>query len=105
MFEALRRLRPANMPEQKKVSVVILGWNGRNFMEKFLPSVVQFTPADLCEIIVADNGSTDGSIEFLQKNYPHIRIILNSRNGGFAGGYNDALKEVNSPYYTPESGC
>ena len=49
------------MSSQKKVAVVILGWNGKNFMEKFLPSVMQYTSLDLCEIIVADNGSTDGS--------------------------------------------
>lgn len=87
------------MSSHKKVAVVILSWNGKDFLEKFLPSVVQFTPTELCEIIVADNQSTDDSIEFLKNNYPGIRIIQNRRNGGYAGGYNDALKEVNAEYY------
>lgn len=85
--------------EQKKVAVVILGWNGKKYLEQFLPSVIQHTSPSLCEIIVADNCSTDGSVEFVRKNYPGIRIIQNSRNGGYAGGYNDALKLVQAEYY------
>ena len=87
------------MTATKKVAVVILGWNGRKFLEQFLPSVVQHTSPELCEIIVADNLSTDDSVQFVQKNYPTVRIIQNTRNGGYAGGYNDALKQVNTEYY------
>ncbi|HLP21847.1 MAG TPA: glycosyltransferase family 2 protein [Chitinophagales bacterium] len=87
------------MSQTKKVAVVILSWNGKKFLEQFLPSVVQHTSPQLCEIIVADNQSSDGSIEFLQRHYPNIRIIQNPRNGGYAGGYNDALKHVNAEYY------
>ncbi|HLP53304.1 MAG TPA: glycosyltransferase family 2 protein [Chitinophagales bacterium] len=87
------------MNQAKKVAVVILSWNGKKFLEQFLPSVVQHTSAQLCEIIVADNQSSDGSIEFLQQHYPNVRIIQNPRNGGYAGGYNDALKHVNAEYY------
>lgn len=87
------------MSYTKKVAVVILSWNGIKFLEQFLPSVVQHTSTDLCEIIVADNCSTDHSVEFIKKNFPQVRVIQNSRNAGFAGGYNDALKWVNTEYY------
>lgn len=87
------------MNDEKKVAVVILSWNGKKYLEQFLPSVVQFTTPGLCEIIVADNCSTDGSVEFVKTYYPNIRLIQNIRNGGYAGGYNDALKQVNSKYF------
>ena len=79
--------------------MVILGWNGKKFLEQFLPSVIKNTSTDLCEIIVADNCSTDGSVDFVKENFPAIHIIQNPRNGGYAGGYNDALKQVNAEYY------
>ena len=87
------------MNNQKKVAVVILSWNGKKFLEDFLPSVVQNTSPQLCEIIVADNCSTDDSVQFVKTNYPNIRVIQNTRNGGYAGGYNDALKQVDAKYY------
>jgi len=87
------------MAGSKKVAVVILGWNGKKYLHDFLPSVIKNTPAELCEIIVADNCSTDGSVEFVHQNYPQIRVIQNTRNGGYAGGYNDALKHVDAEYY------
>jgi GT2 family glycosyltransferase len=83
----------------KKIAVVILSWNGKEFLEQFLPSVVKHTPAELCEIVVADNCSSDNSVEFVRNNFPSVRIIQNKENNGFAGGYNDALKQVDSPYY------
>jgi len=83
----------------KKVAVVILGWNGKKFLEQFLPGVVEHTPQDYCEIVVADNASTDGSVQYVQDNYPQITIVQNGRNGGYAGGYNDALKKINATYY------
>ncbi len=82
-----------------KVAVVILGWNGKKYLEQFLPSVVKHTSAKLCEIIVADNCSNDNSVDFVRKNFSQIRIIQNARNGGFAGGYNEALKQVNAEYF------
>lgn len=82
----------------KQIAVVILNWNGRTFLEKFLPSVVQYSHKE-ADIIVADNASTDDSIEFLIENYPQIRIIRNDVNVGFASGYNQALKEVKNKYY------
>ena len=82
-----------------KVAVVILNWNGRALMEKFLPSVVKYTNKDIAEVIVADNDSSDDSVEFLEKNYPDIRIIRLDKNYGFAGGYNMALKQVDAEYF------
>ena len=82
----------------KKVSVVILNWNGRDFLAKFLPDVIRHSSAE-ADIIVADNASTDDSVGFLRKNFPQIRIIQNSVNGGFAKGYNDALSLIDSEYY------
>lgn len=87
------------MSERKKVAVVILGWNGKKYLEQFMPSVVKYTTHPAYEIIVADNCSTDDSVAFMKQHYPQVRLILNKRNGGYAGGYNDALKEVNAEYY------
>ncbi|HET6992928.1 MAG TPA: glycosyltransferase, partial [Bacteroidia bacterium] len=81
-----------------KAAVVILNWNGRKFLEQFLPAVVKYNPS-FSEIIVADNNSSDDSIDWLNKNFPAIRIIRNSSNGGFAKGYNDALRQVDAEYY------
>lgn len=86
------------MTKVPKVAAVILNWNGQSFLEKFLPSVVASTYLRL-EIIVGDNASTDGSIEFLQKNYPSIRIIQNDENYGFAGGYNRILEQLDNEYF------
>ncbi len=81
----------------KKVAVVILNWNGEELLKKFLPSVAETLP-QYAELIVADNASTDGSINFLNTIYPNIKIIQNTTNGGFAKGYNDALKHVHNEY-------
>ena len=80
------------------VAIVILNWNGRKFLEKFLPSVMASVYASK-KIIVADNASTDDSIHFLEENYPQVSIIQNSSNEGFAKGYNTALKQVTADYY------
>lgn len=80
-----------------KIAVVILNFNGKDFLEKFLPNVIK--NSQNAEVIVADNCSTDTSVEFLKSNYPDIRIIQNPVNGGFASGYNEALKHVTAEYY------
>lgn len=80
-----------------RLSVVILNWNGRRHLERYLPSVVENTSGD-AEVIVADNGSTDDSLQWLRLAYPDVRIIRLQRNYGFAGGYNRALKELESDY-------
>lgn len=86
------------MSSLPKVAIVILNWNGRNHLEKFLPSVVSSSYLNY-EIIVADNGSNDESIKFLATNYPNIGLIQFNENYGFAKGYNEALKQVESDYY------
>ena len=75
------------------VAIVILNWNGVGFLEAFLGKVVAYSSD--AQIVVADNASTDNSVAFIKDNYPTVRIIENQQNGGFAKGYNDALKEVN----------
>ncbi|MCP4882996.1 MAG: glycosyltransferase family 2 protein [Flavobacteriales bacterium] len=81
-----------------KIAIIILNWNGRKLMEKFLPSVIAHSLDD-ADVYVADNNSTDDSIPFLKEKYPQIHIIQNSTNGGFAKGYNDALKHVKADVY------
>ncbi|HET8861229.1 glycosyltransferase family 2 protein [Marivirga sp.] len=79
------------------VAVVILNFNGRNYLEKFLPNVIQ--NSDPYEIIIADNASTDDSVEFLNNTFPKLRLIEIPENLGYAGGYNYALKQIESDYY------
>lgn len=83
----------------KKVAVVILNYNGKKMLADFLPGVIENTNGDMAEIVVADNKSTDGSVEFMQEAFPYIRLILNDENYGFAGGYNKALEKVEAEYY------
>ncbi|MGO4773190.1 glycosyltransferase family 2 protein [Flavobacterium sp. W22_SRS_FK3] len=80
-----------------KIAVVILNWNGIKLLEQFLPSVIQFSQD--ATIYVADNASTDDSVNFVQQNFPTVKIIKNTGNHGFAKGYNDALKGVNTEIY------
>jgi len=82
----------------KRVAVVILNWNGKDFLRKFLHSVVQFSKED-ARVIVADNNSTDDSIAFLREHYPNVEIIVNKHNYGFAKGYNESLKHVDAEYF------
>lgn len=79
------------------VAVVILNWNGRSMLERFLPSVLACS-AD-ARVIVADNGSTDDSVEFLRQQYPQVQLILFDKNYGFAEGYNRALEQVEADYF------
>lgn len=84
--------------QKPKVATAILNWNGKHWLEKFLPSV-SATDYTNHQIVVIDNGSTDDSIEFLQEHYPQVMIVVNQGNYGFAGGYNEGLKEVDADYY------
>ncbi|MCX6231523.1 MAG: glycosyltransferase family 2 protein [Bacteroidetes bacterium] len=81
-----------------KTAVVILNWNGKKFLEKFLPFVINYSSED-ADVIIADNASSDDSLAFMQATYPEIRIIKNNENGGFSKGYNDALAQVDAEYY------
>ncbi len=80
-----------------KVAVVILNWNGRKHLQQFLPSVVEHS--DFATVYVADNGSTDDSVDFLKKNFPQVKLVLLDKNYGFAGGYNKALAQIEAEYY------
>lgn len=80
-------------------AVVILNWNGKAFLEKYLPSLIECTQNESSFIVVADNGSTDGSVAWMEAEYPQIQLIEFDRNYGFTGGYNRALQEVDADYY------
>ena len=80
-----------------KIAVVILNWNGKKLLEQFLPSVVKYSKE--ASVYVADNASTDDSISFIEHHYPKVHIIKNNQNGGYAKGYNDALKSLKEPVF------
>lgn len=80
-----------------KLAIVILNWNGKKWLEKFLPNVVEHSQN--AEVYVIDNGSTDDSNDFLQTNFPSVKIIKNDKNYGFAGGYNEGLKKIGAEIY------
>ena len=80
-----------------KIAVVILNWNGEKLLGQFLPSVVKYSPE--ASIYVADNASTDSSVTFVKSNFPTVQVIENKKNSGFAGGYNQALKQVEADIY------
>ena len=81
-----------------KVALVILNWNGLDYLKKFLPSICASNYPQL-DIIVGDNASTDNSVQFLADNYPNIRVISNDQNYGFAGGYNRVLAQLDCDYF------
>ncbi|MDN3666988.1 glycosyltransferase family 2 protein [Algibacter miyuki] len=80
-----------------KLAIVILNWNGKQLLEQFLPSVIAHSTE--AEIYVADNASTDDSMSFLKSQYPSIKTIQNAKNGGYAKGYNDALKHIKADVF------
>ncbi len=80
-----------------KIAIVILNWNGQQLLEKFLPTVVNFSTE--ATVYVADNASTDTSITFISENFPTVKIIQNMVNGGYAKGYNDALKNLSEAIF------
>lgn len=84
--------------QQPSVAIVILNWNGQRFLEQFLPALKQTTYSN-CTIVVADNGSTDNSVSFLNQYHPDVAQVFNGKNKGFAGGYNAALQQVQADYY------
>lgn len=82
-----------------KVAVIILNWNGTKLLREFLPSVVQNTNPELADVIVADNGSTDDSLDYVKSAFPNVRIIAFAENYGFAEGYNKAIALCNDYEY------
>ena len=82
----------------KPIAVIILNWNGEQLLRKYLPQVVATTDAEIADVIVADNGSTDGSVEVLQKEFPQVKTIQFPENYGFAEGYNRAIEQTRYKY-------
>ncbi len=80
-----------------KVAIAILNWNGKNWLEKFLPNVILHSQN--ADIYVIDNASTDDSVDFIQSHFPEVKIVKNSSNSGFAGGYNEGLKKIDAEIY------
>lgn len=86
------------MPSLPSVAVVILNWNGKKFLQQFLPSVTASTYKNYV-VVVGDNASDDDSVNFLTTHYPQIKIIRNPVNEGFAKGYNTVLRQVQADYF------
>lgn len=86
------------MTVSPSVAIVILNWNGKHYLQQFLPSILTSGYSNY-RLIIADNASTDDSLDFLKITYPEIEIIQLRKNFGFAKGYNEALKEVTADYY------
>lgn len=80
-----------------KLAIVILNWNGAKMLEKYLPSVLEYSKEAV--VYVADNASTDDSVSLLKEKFPSCRLILLDKNWGFAEGYNKALEQVEAEYY------
>ena len=86
------------METQKiKIAVVVLNWNGKSWLEKFLPTLINHSKE--ATVFVADNASTDESVSFVKDNFPTVKIIVNASNGGYAKGYNDVLKQIDAEYF------
>lgn len=88
-----------NHSAMDKIAIVILNWNGVGMMEKFLPSVLQYSIEDGATVYVADNASTDNSMQMLKEKFPQVRTIQLEKNWGFAEGYNKALAQIDAEYY------
>lgn len=87
------------MESPLKVAVVILNWNGAELLRKFLPNVIEHSRLKEVEVIVADNASSDNSLEVLETEFSDIRTVILEKNYGFAGGYNKALEQIEATYY------
>lgn len=87
------------MSKTGKIAVVILNWNGVKLFPEFLPSIIEHSQGENIEIIVADNGSTDGSLSYLKENFPEVALMDLVENYGFAKGYNVALNQIEADYF------
>ncbi|MHA6697604.1 glycosyltransferase family 2 protein [Chryseobacterium sp. A301] len=85
------------MTSTPDLAIAILNWNGKKWLEKFLPSVAMHSEG--AQIYVIDNASSDDSIDFLNENYPQVQIVVNAQNHGFAAGYNEGLKKIKAKFY------
>ena len=82
----------------KQVGVIILNWNGAELLRRYLPTVIAGTDAAIADVIVADNGSTDNSLQVLQEEFPEVKVLKFDKNYGFAEGYNLAIAQTMYPY-------
>jgi len=82
-----------------KTAIVILNWNGLAYLKKYLGDVVRYSADKETVVCVADNGSTDGSADWVAENFVDVKLIRLEKNHGFAGGYNLALKELDTGYF------
>ena len=82
-----------------KVAIVILNWNGKKMLQSYLSSVIKYSSDGAAEVVVADNASTDDSMEYVRTTYPNVRTIMLDKNYGFADGYNRALRQIDAEYY------
>ena len=80
----------------KKIAVVIINYNGKDLLKKFLPSVVKYSDDKISDIYIIDNNSSDESVDFIKKNYSSVKIIQNDKNYGYAKGYNIGLSQIDS---------
>jgi hypothetical protein len=88
----------SHLSHQPSVAIVILNWNGKKFLQQFLPSVMASAYSNK-RVIVADNGSTDDSVAFLQQQFPAVEVLISKKNYGFAKGYNFFLEQIKTDYY------
>ncbi|WP_454059089.1 glycosyltransferase family 2 protein [Elizabethkingia ursingii] len=80
-----------------KIAIAILNWNGKSWLEKFLPNVLANSQS--AEVYVIDNASTDDSVAYISTHFPSVKIVINQQNHGFAGGYNEGLKQIHADIY------
>nr|WP_199162308.1 glycosyltransferase family 2 protein [Elizabethkingia sp. ASV34] len=80
-----------------KIAIAILNWNGKSWLEKFLPNVLENSQSG--EVYVIDNASTDDSVAYISSRFPSVKIVINQQNHGFAGGYNEGLKQIHADIY------
>ena len=81
-----------------KVAIVILNWNGAKMLHQYLPIVLNYS-RDEATVYVADNASTDDSLDLLHRDFPECKTIVLDKNWGFADGYNKALRKIDAEYY------
>ena len=82
----------------KELAVIILNWNGRKLLEQFLPVASRYSITEDADLIVADNGSTDDSVEWVKAHHPEVKVLGFSENYGFAEGYNKAIMQTQYKY-------
>ncbi len=83
----------------RKIAIVILNWNGKAMLERYLPSVCRFSQLEGAVVVVADNGSTDDSVSYVKEHFPSVQLVLLDENYGFAEGYNRSLSQLDAEYF------